>query len=412
MGFVPANHKRVALVATAGALFAFAGCDLGEAPTTYAVPGEIAGTGDVNGDGHLDVVTRGDGQVFGVMVGDGTGGFTLTTVPHDVACVSDDYVSCSGLKVHSSDLNGDGLADVLVERVLDTNYPPPAENTSLRYMQVRLADPSGGFEPSVDVGNLPGSGTLEVVDVTHDGLPDLVQVDVFVASPRLRTRPGLPTGGFGAAVESIVPDDKIDEPSFADLNGDGDPDLVAGGACVDFSASGEGLVRACVEVALGDGSGVFTPRTRYVVADPAADRAVVEVDDVNEDGYRDVVVAAGISPDIDGGETVGTLSFFYGDGTGALGAEVTMPARTQTTRARLADFDADGHLDLLTATDDDHDFGRIRFGDGAGGFSDLHLLPNGDGVIADLDADGRPDYLHDTEAQVEVFMNRWDGRPS
>jgi hypothetical protein len=89
-----------------------------------------------------------------------------------------------------------------------------------------------------------------------------------------------------------------------------------------------------------------------------------------------------------------------------------MPARTQTTRARLADFDADGHLDLLTATDDDHDFGRIRFGDGAGGFSDLHLLPNGDGVIADLDADGRPDYLQDTGAQVEVFMNRWDGRPS
>lgn len=423
MRFARAGRAGAAFVTTFGMLFAMVGCDLGEAPTTYAAPGGVAGTGDIDGDGHLDVVTRGDDQGFGVMVGDGSGGYTPTTVPHDTPCTSDDYVSCSGTRVEAvTDIDADGLADVLIGRVVVTSFPPPYENSRLRYLDVRLADPAGGFAPSVDVGVVPEDGTLEVVDVTDDGLPDLVQGDQFVESPMLRVRPGLPTGGFGAVIESTVPGDKIDEPSFADLDGDGDSDLVAGGACVDFSASGEGQIRACVEVALGDASGVFTGRTRYVLADPAADRAVVEVGDVNEDGDRDVVVAAGATPDLDGEVTVGTLSFFYGDGTGALGPEVTMPARTQTTRARLADFDADGHLDLLTATDDDGDgddsdnYGRIRFGDGTGAFSDLHLLPNGVGVVADLDADGRPDYLRPiglgTAAQLQVFMNRWDGRPS
>jgi hypothetical protein len=87
---------------------------------------------------------------------------------------------------------------------------------------------------------------------------------------------------------------------------------------------------------------------------------------------------------------------------------------TQTVSVQLADFDGDGHLDVLKATDtSSDDWGEITWGDGSGGFSGLHLLPTGSGSVVDLDADGRPDFVRTVAGgdAVEVFVNRWDGRP-
>jgi hypothetical protein len=118
------------------------------------------------------------------------------------------------------------------------------------------------------------------------------------------------------------------------------------------------------------------------------------------------------------------MSLFPGDGTGALGPETSVPVAQQTIGMGAADFDADGHVDLLTRTDDSNgqtnpDWGRVLFGDGDGSFGDAHLVPSpvtldgSPGVIADLDGDGKPDYARTTDTgTVQVLMNRWSGRPS
>jgi hypothetical protein len=48
------------------------GCDLGAPPTTYAAPGNVVAVVDVQGDGHLDVVTWSPTE-YGILPNDGTG---------------------------------------------------------------------------------------------------------------------------------------------------------------------------------------------------------------------------------------------------------------------------------------------------------------------------------------------------
>ena len=59
------------------------------------------------------------------------------------------------------------------------------------------------------------------------------------------------------------------------------------------------------------------------------------------------------------------------------------------------------------------DYARVLFGYGAGAFPERHVLgtTNGYGTVADLDLDGRSDYVTSTADQVSVYMNRWTGRP-
>src|SRR5262249_58978747 len=65
--------------ASAGALL-LAGCNLGVDPAVYDAPGGHVRSADVNGDGHVDLVTTGGtGDTrSAVLLGDGTGQFTAT----------------------------------------------------------------------------------------------------------------------------------------------------------------------------------------------------------------------------------------------------------------------------------------------------------------------------------------------
>jgi hypothetical protein len=384
------------------------GCDLGEPPTKYAVPGATVLSGDVDGDGDLDLVTSDPGSI-GVLLGDGAGGFQVTTVPQVTACDEPGpEATCREAAVQQVvDVDGDGLDDLVVSYLWRESGPPGFPE--IRRNDVRLADGEGGFG-SLN-GLPPGS---HVVDVTGDGLVDLISsTDPFADGlpVRMVVRPGNGTVLFGAPLSTDLPGDHVAVGSnpVGDVDGDGHPDVVVDGVC--FGGSGEQQIRGCADVLLGDGSGAFVPSGRLALADPAADGLDATLGDLDGDGDLDVA-AATIGIAADGGGAIGSMSFFHGDGAGGFGPEVTRRAHRETTNIQDADFDGDGHVDLLTATSDrDQDFtddyGRVLFGDGAGSYGDDRVLPNGHGAVADLDADGHPDYAtFATPGNLEVFLNR------
>jgi hypothetical protein len=381
------------------------GCDLGAPPTTYAVPGPTVLAGDVDGDGHVDLVTA-DAAEIGVLLGDGAGGFSATTHPHVTRCdLPGPEATCSEVALRQLiDVDGDGRDDLLESYRYREDFPGGSDTTQ---HDVRLADGTGGF------GDPSGVPAGTIVDATGDGLVDLVSFsDPFTGGLPIgmMVRPGDGSTIFGAPVTTDLPGDHVAGGAnpVGDLDGDGHPDVVVDGVC--FGGSGEQQFWACADVLLGDGSGAFTPSGRLAPSNPEADGLLATLGDLDGDGHLDLAGAT-TGTNADGGGLVATMSFFPGDGTGGFGPEVARRAHRETTAIQLADFDGDGHVDLLTDTDDrdgdtTDDFGWVLFGDGTLQFGDHRSLPSGHGAVADLDGDGRPDFAtFGAPGQLEVFLN-------
>lgn len=440
--------RRGAAAVTVTGLVLVAGCDLGAPPTSYPAHGAVAGFGDVDGDGDLDVVTEGTGPLPGeltVLLNDGSGGFDATTVAHATDCRPSSSptgsFSCGPPQVADvADLDGDGRADLLTRSGESLSTPTPEVNFSRTLMHVRLADGSGGFGPPVEVDRRDAQTNTEwrAIDATGDGDVDLVRLRSDVASSfDLTVRPGDGTGSFGPGVSTSWPPglllynlgsyafyDSFSSLAFADLDGDGHLDFVLAAARADGSGgSGDAWIRGVLIVGLGDGTGAFPDRTEVDVADPRVDvLAGVALGDVDEDGDLDAIAGNFGTGNFDGGGPVDTMSWFPGDGDGHLGPEVRLPAPSQTVGVQLADFDGDGHLDVFANTrlpdEGDHNWSHVVFGDGGGAFGDGddHLLPPGHDPVVDVDGDGRPDLVRSVDVyqapyRIEVFLNRWDGRP-
>ncbi|MFJ3901682.1 FG-GAP repeat domain-containing protein [Streptomyces sp. NPDC090025] len=173
-------------------------------------------TGDVNGDGRLDVVTVNAGTSdISVLLGDGKGRLGPATRFADSVFL--------GRALAVGDVSGDGRPDVAVAH-------------TDRTITVFLGDGDGSF--GAPVTHPVGGSALEgvaITDVDSDGKPDLVTgngpdsrptvllgdgAGTFrAAGPRYDTR----TGGAGAY-------------AVGDLNADGKPDLVASSAAVGVAA--------------------------------------------------------------------------------------------------------------------------------------------------------------------------------
>lgn len=219
-----------------------------------------------------------------------------------------------------------------------------------------------------------GSNTesVAIADLNGDGNADLVAANVFslLNQNNVSVLLGDGAGGFGP-VNTFTAGTRPRSIAVGDMNGDGKPDAVVGNADSNN-----------VSVLVGDGTGGFGTATNFAVGTSPRSVAIADLD---SDGAPDLVTANFTSDNI---------SVLRGNGTGGFAAAVSYPAGDVARSVATGDFDRDGKLDVVTANSGSDDV-SVLLGDGAGGFATAVSFAAGDGarsiVSADFDGDGDPD---------------------
>ena len=222
---------------------------------------------DINGDGVPDIVSTGEyhndpdyghGVNIAIQSATSRGTFARSVHVYDSANTE--------LSAAFADVDGDGLPDVVFSGV---NY---------NQIEVYYSDPTnpGEFSSAAyfpEPVNIISDSLL--VDVDHDGHPDLIVAEAFGGIQIFRNDPSNP-GNFLSPTTYNVPDRAIGL-ALGDVNGDGIPDLVVPG----FSN--------IVTTLPGTGSGQFGSPLAYTVNDPPGQVVHVAVADLDGDGLDDAV---------------------------------------------------------------------------------------------------------------------------
>jgi hypothetical protein len=343
-------------------------------PALVAAPGsplKIAAnsvaTGDFNGDRHVDLLLA-VGTHLQTHFGDGTGAFRA-------AADKDFDMKERASEMAVADVNRDGRPDAVV-------------GDHDRYsVSVYLADGRGGFAPAPGSpfwpkrGDHPHTHGLALCDVNGDGKIDVVTANNADGDVAVMLGDG--RGGFatGAGRSTFACGPSPYPFAAADVNGDGKVDLL-----VPNSKPG---VRT-MTVLLGDGKGAFAPAASSPVKTAGDDVYFVAAGDVNGDGHPDAVCSNN-----ENDHATLLINDGRGNFTPAPGSPIAMGNRGW--HIAIVDFDRDGKVDLLAATE--HSV-RVLFGDGRGGFRGREALvvPSGGRgcwklAVADLNEDGTPDVV-------------------
>ena len=261
--------------------------------------------GDLNGDGHLDIVTANDtARVICVLLGAGNGTFApaMITPTGDLAEA-----------VAVADLDGDGAQDVVVG--LWTGYG------------VLLGHGDGKFAPIATHTFEGGANEVRLCALDGDAYPDLVKIDANGIA--LASYLGHGDGTFGAAQLRGPLQGGMNGLAVGDLNADGKLDaVVSKGDC-----GGE------MSRVLGNGDGTFGPVLQF--DSEQCNPYPVVIGDVTGDGKPDAVTSL---------VTISSLSVYPGVGDGSFSARQSFPLAGLSLAMDLADFNGDGRLDVAAAS--------------------------------------------------------------
>jgi hypothetical protein len=267
---------------------------------------------------------------------------------------------------------------------------------SLLLTAAAFAQTNTGFvaTKSISVGGTPSASA--VADFNHDGIPDVAVADGLIVTGTSASGYQYTNGGVSVVLGAgngnfhpVVHYPTIGVAQFvcaADVNGDGNPDLIVASFVNDTSTPvGQ------VEVLINKGNGTFAAPVVYTI--PGAYPRAIYPGDFNGDGHIDLAVAVTTTAtNISEG-----LAIYMnkGDGTFRLGQQSTNLYPFGT-----ADFNRDGKLDLIVGnfTGQFSHSVSVLFGAGNGTFprsgpvftlaSPISIV---DVAIADFNEDGYPD---------------------
>jgi len=290
------------------------------------------------------------------------------------------------------DVDDDGRLDVVV-----TNTGG-SENTVT--VAIGLGDSTFvEFRPGIDVGGLPGE--LALADFDGDGIQDVAVAATNDSSVAillgLGTRPMFFSNPRPAITVGRAPVDVV----AADMNGDGDLDLVTANEEIEGSAG-------TISVLLGSGDGNFVRVDHEPTVEGPRDlmgelgTAFVKVVDVNNDEIPDILAL---------NRTSETISIFLGEGDGTFDIP-TIQAVPGFQHFDVGDVDGDDNADLVGAVVN-LDSVAIRLGNGDGTFGVATVYPVGSAPIRvalhDVTGDDFLDIVAANSRSQDVSVLRGDG---
>ncbi len=357
------------------------------AGSSFQIPRWIS-SGDLNGDGHLDMVINGQYHRAAVLLGNGDGTFLTPTVY--------EVTTFNGLeRPRLVDVNGDGHLDLVSA---NDQYTGP------NAIEIRYGRGDGTFGDRQFFGTSEGDGQFVVGDFDNDGRIDL-GINGRSRQDSLATFLGSREGLRGIATTDINGDGRLDIVAINHDNshvkrllGDGRggfdrlPDLLVGPGPVDLLTSdfdGDGLTDfltvnrsgRSISVMMSDGSGSYSRQDIPVGRLPIE----AKLAKVTGDEFDDLLV-------IDA--QLNALFVLAGDATGSFADSHLIPLGDRPGSLEVADIDGDGNLDVVIALPESNRL-MILSGDGAGHLNDpIYVsLPSTPGKLAaeDLNGDGRID---------------------
>jgi hypothetical protein len=360
--------------------------------------GEVA-LADIDGDGDLDAVAsipdaNGLTNRLALWRNNGVGAFGARV----------EFNAGPGpMGIAVADFTGDGFPDVVT---CNNGYVAGTENTiSLLRHNGQSGSGAGFLAP---VNTVVGDNCLRVAaaDIDGDGDLDIAVGRVGqggVGDDSISVLRNNGTGGFGSIVNyDPAPGAYVRSPAvvLADMNNDGDPDLVTSGA------QNGGSVYGMVVIRLNNGSGTFGSPLVLQLADWTYNLNSIGVADLNSDGWLD---AFGSHPS---GRANDGYSVLLSNGSGGFQSVSQYEAGKMTQDLLADDADGDGDLDVLTVANDSSVVTMHR-NQGDGSF--LVLERYDAGVFAgsidqgDLDLDGDLDLIASTSSRVYVYANSGNG---
>jgi len=353
--------------------------------SSYGTGKGVLITGDVNNDGHLDVITCdgvGNAQVF---LGNGRGSFT------ELAPFEDGAGGMGGeSQLLLADLYGHGKLDLVVGNFGGEGYPGPL------VILEGNGDGTFGNNVYVNAGFFPTY--VSAADMNGDGRADLIVANTVSNSLSVLINHG--AGRFTSAVnnyataflESNLNLDAVGLLGVGDFNNDGRPDVeVASVSGIDVLMNlGGGVLHAPASVEIGQLTAQMFPA------------------DLNGDGHKDLAVAT-LGPN----GIYGGIDVLAGHGNGTLTmTPYAFPGDVFIGNLMLGDFNGDGKI------------GVAAFGVGSGGILQTYNLGNftsTDGPMleipnqpyyacaGDFNRDGYSDYAVLDGNEVDIYLNRHDG---
>jgi len=352
-------------------------------PTSHPVAAAFDGAidvhaADIDGDGDMDVV--GAAQIANdITWWENTSGDGTTWSQHLI-----DGSFARAFTVYAADLDGDGDIDVLGGAGETQGEVAWWENTA--------GDGSAWTKRTVDA-DFDGARSVIAEDIDGDGDLDVVGTAWIAGMVSWWENTA---GDASAWTEHLVVQNFTDaHPVFAaDINGDGDMDIVA--------AARSGSTVAWWENDTGDGSSF----TMHTIDSSFSYAASVFVADVDGDGDMDVLGAAEIADDLTWWENVG--------GSGTNWVEHVLDATYNgSIRVQAADMDADGDIDVISQAYEE-DVITWWENTGSGSSWTRHNIASGllnpfGLLVVDMNNDGYIDVLSSDETADTITW--WENTP-
>ncbi|MGB8013869.1 MAG: FG-GAP-like repeat-containing protein [Terriglobales bacterium] len=411
-----------------------------QAPTSVAIssPGGTGAmtAGDVNHDGKPDLVvaSNNSGDGIYVLIGNGDGTFQ-SPVFYQQGSNSGAMAVAIGELIkndHGDVVMGTGNgAYVYINNGDGTFKTPPALYGPSWINSIVIADINGDKKNDLVVSSYSSSAVWTMLgngkggfaageSFATDGYPNNVVLADFNGDHKLDFATSNNAGqwetvGLGNGDGTFRSSRSygyswnapINAIATADLNGDGNLDIVQAGG-----GTGIGIT-----VMLGSSHGVFGPATSIAVGCGEANRSGVNsiaLGDVNGDKKMDIVATSLDDPYNCFENVIGVL---IGDGNGKFKTPVYYPTGTtqQSNSVTLADFRNNGKLDIVVSNGDGSLSVLLNNGKGVYGTANVISGASGSGagsiVTGDFNNDGKLDIaiVDYNQQQINVLLGNGDG---